>query len=87
MLSVQHSTECSSGNYLTIQHAQTTQSEIPEQDEFQHCFSCRTCPYEFVIDKVYYNRRESKLKQVDDIMGGAAAWENVDQTTGMAAAY
>jgi DNA-directed RNA polymerase III subunit RPC11 len=24
----------------------------------------------------------SRVKQVDDIMGGAAAWENVDQTTG-----
>jgi hypothetical protein len=23
------------------------------------------------------------VKQVDDIMGGAAAWQNVDQTTGI----
>jgi hypothetical protein len=25
----------------------------------------------------------SKVKKVDDIMGGAAAWQNVDQTIGI----
>jgi DNA-directed RNA polymerase III subunit RPC11 len=56
---------------------------FPESDELQHSFVCRTCPYEFIVDKGYYSRRMSRVRKVDDIMGGAAAWANVDQTTGM----
>lgn len=43
---------------------------------------CRTCPYQFVIDKQYFERREVKRKEVDDVMGGPGAWDNVDQTDG-----
>ncbi len=28
-------------------------------------------------------RKYPKLKEVDDVLGGAAAWENVDHTEGM----
>ena len=28
------------------------------------------------------NRKYPKLKEVDDVLGGAAAWENVDSTPG-----
>lgn len=28
------------------------------------------------------NRMYPKLKEVDDVLGGAAAWENVDSTPG-----
>ena len=28
------------------------------------------------------NRNYPKLKEVDDVLGGAAAWENVDSTPG-----
>ena len=28
-------------------------------------------------------RKYPKLKEVDDVLGGAAAWENVDSTEGM----
>ena len=28
------------------------------------------------------NRKYPKLKEVDDVLGGAAAWENVDSTEG-----
>jgi DNA-directed RNA polymerase III subunit RPC11 len=67
-----------SGNHLTIQRSNDAESQI------RHSFICRTCPYEFIVDKEYYNRRVSKVKKVDDILGGAAAWENVDQTRGIA---
>jgi hypothetical protein len=73
----------SSGNHLTVQRTQTTEGDIPEDEEWGHSFVCRTCPYEFVVNKEFYNRRMSRVKRVDDIMGGASAWENVDQTTGM----
>lgn len=35
----------------------------------------------FVLFKVN-NRKYPKLKEVDDVLGGAAAWENVDSTAG-----
>jgi hypothetical protein len=76
-------TNVCSGNHLTIRRNQLTSSENPESDEWGHSFICRTCPYEFIVNKEYYNRRYSKVKEVDDIMGGAAAWQNVDQTTGI----
>ncbi|OAF67688.1 DNA-directed RNA polymerase III subunit RPC10 [Intoshia linei] len=42
------------------------------------CFTCRNCSYHYsdfdkVSSKVY-----PKLKEVDDILGGSKAWENVD---------
>lgn len=30
------------------------------------------------------NRKYPKLKEVDDVLGGSAAWENVDSTAGKA---
>ena len=43
---------------------------------------CRTCPYKFVIDSKYYDRKEMKRKEVEDVIGGKDAWENVDKTDG-----
>jgi DNA-directed RNA polymerase III subunit RPC11 len=45
-------------------------------------FECRTCPYQFVIAKRYYDRKPLKLKDVDDVVGGRDAWQNVDQIEG-----
>jgi len=67
---------------LTIKRGEIRKSEHAENTEYRYSFVCRTCPYEFVIDREYYTRRVSKVKEVDDVMGGAAAWENVDQTNG-----
>lgn len=46
-------------------------------------FECRTCPYQMVLDRRYYERKNMKLKDVGDILGGADSWKNVDQTEGM----
>jgi DNA-directed RNA polymerase III subunit RPC11 len=44
-------------------------------------FVCRTCPYSCAIDRNFSSQLAQKeRKQVDDILGGAAAWENVDRT-------
>ena len=32
-------------------------------------------------------RKYPKLKEVDDVLGGAEAWENVDSTEGMLCAH
>ncbi|CAK4028934.1 DNA-directed RNA polymerase III subunit RPC10 [Lecanosticta acicola] len=56
----------------------------PSPDEQSHAgknrFECRTCPYQMVLDRRYYERKNQNLKKVDDILGGADSWQNVDQT-------
>ena len=43
-------------------------------------FGCDTCPYVCNINRRVTSRSYPKLKEVDDVLGGAAAWENVDST-------
>jgi DNA-directed RNA polymerase III subunit RPC11 len=45
-------------------------------------FECRTCPYQMVLDRRYYERKNMTLKPVEDILGGADSWKNVDKTEG-----
>ncbi|KAI9296088.1 putative Rpc11-DNA-directed RNA polymerase III subunit C11 [Neoconidiobolus thromboides FSU 785] len=52
---------------------------IISQSETQ-TFSCQTCPYQFLIQKTHVSRYVLKRKEVDDVLGGAESWENVDQT-------
>lgn len=54
-----------------------------EQYVGQNRFECLTCPYHFVINKRYYERKYMKKKEVEDILGGKGAWDNVDKTQGM----
>ena len=44
-------------------------------------FCCPTCPYIHNINKRYIDRVKTTKKQIDDVLGGAEAWENVDKTT------
>eukprot|EP01040_Poterioochromonas_malhamensis_P013617 gene13617-15003_t len=44
-------------------------------------FCCPTCPYLQTVNKVYTSRAKIKKKQLDDVLGGDDAWENVDKTT------
>lgn len=43
-------------------------------------WTCPTCPYSSQITKSVTKTSHPERKQVDDILGGAAAWENVDRT-------
>ncbi|PZD00241.1 RPB9, DNA-directed RNA polymerase, subunit MTranscription elongation factor TFIIS [Pyrenophora tritici-repentis] len=43
-------------------------------------FVCLTCPYQFVIEGRYFERKYMKKKDVDDVIGGKDAWANVDKT-------
>ncbi|KAF2264917.1 hypothetical protein CC78DRAFT_553236 [Lojkania enalia] len=54
-----------------------------EQYAGQNCFECLTCPYQFVINKRYYERKYMKKKEVEDILGGKGSWDNVDQADAM----
>lgn len=52
-----------------------------EQYVGQNRFECLTCPYQFVINKRYYERKYIKKKEAEDILGGKNAWDNVDKTS------
>lgn len=43
-------------------------------------FTCNTCPYIYNISCRMGTKLYPKLKEVDDVLGGAAAWDNVDST-------
>jgi len=51
---------------LTIEKAAPTEQDPGGQ---RNAFTCRTCPYQFVLDQPYYERTYMKLKQKDDILG------------------
>lgn len=43
-------------------------------------FACNTCPFIHNINGKMVDRKYCKLKEIDDVLGGAAAWENVSTT-------
>ena len=52
-----------------------------EQGDRCNRLACNTCPYICdIITKITDRQYTRNLKPVDDILGGAAAWENVDKT-------
>jgi DNA-directed RNA polymerase III subunit RPC11 len=42
-------------------------------------FFCKTCPYVFVLEQKFEKKMQLERKEVDDVLGGKEAWENVDQ--------
>ncbi|KAL9189246.1 hypothetical protein ACHAXT_011736 [Thalassiosira profunda] len=60
---------------------QVLPSTSATSESSSHLFACPTCPYSqpiaaSQIQKTFPGNR----KKVDDILGGASAWENVDRT-------
>lgn len=53
---------------------------IEEDTVGRNRFSCSTCPYICHINRKVSNRTYPKLKEVDHVMGGTAAWENVGKS-------
>jgi len=45
-------------------------------------FECRTCPYQMILDRRYYERKNMETKAAEDVLGGADSWKNVDKTEG-----
>ncbi|KAJ5582162.1 DNA-directed RNA polymerase M/15kDa subunit [Penicillium sp. DV-2018c] len=41
-------------------------------------FECRVCPYEAPLDREYYEKKEMKQKEVDDVFGGKEEFANAD---------
>ncbi|KAF2114429.1 hypothetical protein BDV96DRAFT_96852 [Lophiotrema nucula] len=51
-----------------------------QNDEGNNRFECQTCPYQYVLNRRYYERKTMKRKEEGDILGGKDAWKNVDTT-------
>lgn len=80
-----HSPVCPScSNLLTITPIPADHLPLNEQ-HFANVnrFECRTCPYQMILDKRYYERKMMKSKEVEDVLGGADSWKNVDKTEGI----
>ena len=45
-------------------------------------FECRTCPYQMILDRAYFERREFEAQKTDDVLGGESVWDDVDRTDG-----
>lgn len=55
--------------------------QIMKNSEGQYFFVCKTCPYHCAIEQNCQRQiKNLNKKVVDDILGGAEAWENVDRT-------
>ena len=54
--------------------------QIMITDESHSVFVCRTCPYSCEILENFTKKVDLERKIVDDILGGAEAWKNVDRT-------
>jgi DNA-directed RNA polymerase III subunit RPC11 len=42
---------------------------------------CRTCTYVYVFerDETFYEQKTMKAKEVEDVIGGAEAWDNAEK--------
>jgi DNA-directed RNA polymerase III subunit RPC11 len=63
-------------------------SRVPSGDpstaavEGRSRLECLTCPYQHILTKQLYERKEITPKLPDDALGGEGAWDNVDKTNG-----
>ncbi|KAK5122197.1 hypothetical protein LTR85_004107 [Meristemomyces frigidus] len=55
-------------------------SPVDTADGGKNRFECRTCPYQMVLDRKYFERKGMELKAAEDVLGGADSWKNVDKT-------
>ncbi len=40
---------------------------------------CNTCPYQYILTKKFYERKEFARKEREDVFGGPGAWDNADK--------
>ncbi|KAL1589507.1 hypothetical protein WHR41_01645 [Cladosporium halotolerans] len=62
----------------TLKHHELAPSDL--QHAGKNRFECRTCPYQMILDRRYYERKNMETKAADDVLGGADSWKNVDKT-------
>jgi len=48
-------------------------------EEPQNRLECRTCPYEFLIEKRYFDRQTFPRPEREDVIGGPGQWDNAQK--------
>lgn len=68
-------------NVLTVSEVPHTSSPGDTAAEFsgQNRMECRTCPYQFILTKRFYERKEFKRPEREDVFGGPQAWDNAQK--------
>ena len=57
-----------------------TEGDAPMSGVGDHRLYCRTCSYVCGLPSKISKKINTKKKHVDDVLGGADAWKNVDKT-------
>ncbi|EMD01132.1 hypothetical protein BAUCODRAFT_21075 [Baudoinia panamericana UAMH 10762] len=71
----------SCSNMLTITTIPASHCAPTNIDEAnKNRFECRTCPYQMILDRKYFERKTMDLKAPEAVLGGAESWKNVDKT-------
>ena len=66
---------------ITTSSSSAASGGTPHESSTKHIFACTTCPYSQQIKRPQIQKSyPTNRKKVDDILGGASAWENVDRT-------
>ena len=71
------------GTLLQVRHVRSMMGSSRNDDDddgTSSYFYCSTCPYSCPINRTVSKKTLHERKAVDDILGGAKAWENVDRT-------
>lgn len=68
------------GTLLQVRHNMGGTADDESSSATTDHFFCMTCPYSCPIKSKVTKKTFPVRKTVDDILGGAAAWENVDRT-------
>lgn len=68
----------SCSNVLTVSPvpALAATGDDPEGD---NRLECRTCPYQYVLKKRYYERKTFTRTEREDVFGGPGAWDNAQK--------
>ncbi|CZR51497.1 probable DNA-directed RNA polymerase III subunit C11 [Phialocephala subalpina] len=64
----------SCSNVLTV-----SQTASPEDNSPVNRLECQTCPYQYIITKRYFERKNFARKEREDVFGGPGAWDNADK--------
>jgi len=57
-----------------------THLSLGGETTYRHQFVCSTCPYVYKVKEVLKSRLFPKLKEVDDVLTDAGAWEHAQAT-------
>jgi DNA-directed RNA polymerase III subunit RPC11 len=65
----------SCSNVLTVSTTAASPADFTPTNRLE----CQTCPYQFILQRQYYERKAFTRKEREDVFGGPGAWDNADK--------